>query len=60
MIGKGLVTTEEVRIVIARPSLQPLAPCGSVAPLVIDGVWGCLIRRPPCRKIGDTIKRALD
>ena len=23
------------------------APCGDVAPPVIDGVWGCLLRRPP-------------
>ena len=37
-----------LRYRLTRGNVRRLtAPCGDVAPPVIDGVWGCLIRRPP-------------
>jgi hypothetical protein len=46
---------------LVPPSWGSTAPCGDVAPPVIDGTRGRLLRRPPERKkIGDIVKHAFD
>ncbi len=49
---------EEAEILGITPdAVRSIAPCGNVALLVIDGVWRCLLTRPPEKDMGHCKER---
>jgi hypothetical protein len=53
----------EVVLVKASPirsELAPTAPCGDIAPPVIDGIWEDACKEGLRRKVRDTVKRPFD